>query len=64
MTIELYTMGSNCNLQTFVHIESDFFGSDMFSTDDDDGSLSSAGLNLILVIFIHDILTHSILKNT
>lgn len=38
MTIEIYTMGSNCNLQTFVHVESDFFGSDMFSTDDDDGS--------------------------
>lgn len=29
MTIEIYTMGSNCNLQTFVHIESDFFGSDV-----------------------------------
>lgn len=38
MTIEIYTMGSNCNLQTFVHIESDFFGSDMFSTDEDGGS--------------------------
>lgn len=31
-------MGSNCNLQTFVHTESDFFGSDIFSTADDDGS--------------------------
>lgn len=24
MTIEIYTMGSNCNLQTFVPLESDF----------------------------------------
>ena len=36
MTIEICTMGSNCNLQTFVHFESDFFGSDMFSPDDED----------------------------
>lgn len=36
MTIEISTMGSDCNLQTCAHTGGDFFAGATFSADDDD----------------------------